>query len=119
MLMIQDIITNKEWHLINIYGDLLAHRLLETLGDKKYALCLSDLAERIQDGTYPYPICVAIDGRDQKAAIEDPTVYEFTPHTIGEHTNNTAIPSWGKGRTYKHDKSIDKTPEKNLADDMG
>jgi hypothetical protein len=118
LLMIQDIIVHKEWHLVNIYGDLLTHRLLEALGDKKYAICLSDLAETIQDGTYPYPICVAIDGRDTETARQDPTVYEFTPHTIGEHTNNTAIPSWAKGRKYKHDKSIDTVPENNLADDF-
>jgi len=110
---------NKRLTLVDIYGELLGNRLLESLGDSKYTAVLSDQIGRIEDGRYPYPIYIAIDGRNEKAAIENPTVYACTPHTTSEHTNFTEIPSWADDRKYKCDKSTNLTPEKNLAYDLG
>jgi phospholipase A2 len=110
---------NQKLTLIDIYGELLGNRLLECLGDSKYTAVLSDQIDHIKNGSYPYPICIAIDGRNEKEAIKNPTVYEYTPHTISEHTNHTEIPSWGDGRKYNHDKSTNSTLEKNLAYDLG
>jgi len=110
---------NKRLTLVDIYGELLGNRLLESLGDSKYTAVLSDQIGRIEDGRYPYPIYIAIDGRNEKAAIENPTVYACTPHTTSEHTNFTAIPSWADDRKYKYDKSTNLTSENNLAYDLG
>jgi len=105
--------------LVDIYGDLLGNRLLKCLGDARHSLCLSDLAPRVESGKYPYPICIAIDGRDREAAIESPTIFEYTVHTVAEHTNHTSIPSWGNGRKYKYGNSTNNTPEKSLSYNLG
>lgn len=109
---------HKDHTLVDIYGHLLAHGLLEKLGKQKYTTCLSDQRKRIQNGTYPFPLYIAIDGRDEKAAIKNPTIYEFNPYTINEHTNHTQIPAWADGKKFEHGKSIT-TTEKKLAHHLG
>lgn len=103
--------------LVDPYGDLLANRLLAYFGDMKQMIYLSDQSQSIESGTYPYPIYTAIDGRE--SITHGQTWYEFTPHTIGERTNNIHIPTWAYGRKFKKGESTNHAPEKNLGYMMG
>ncbi len=110
---------HKNHTLVDIYGHLLANRLLETLGDQKYTTHLSNQRTCINNGTYPFPLYSVIDGRDEKAALENPIIYVFNPYTINEHTYHTQIPSWADGRKFKDGKSVNTKKEKSLAYDLG
>lgn len=103
--------------LVDPYGGLLANRLLEALGDKRQKTKLSEQAQKIANGSYPYPIYVAIDGRE--SIITGQTWYEFTPHTIGDRTNNMHIPTETYGKKFKQGIVIKDAPEKSLAYLMG
>ena len=103
--------------LVDPYGGLLANRLLEALGDKRQKTKLSEQAQKVASGAYPYPIYVAIDGRE--SIITGQTWYEFTPHTIGDRTNNMHIPTEIYGKKLKKGTIVKDAPEKSLADLMG
>ena len=108
---------NQSRTLVDPYGGFLANRLLSFLGDARQQVTLSQQAHRIENGTYPYPIYVAIDGRE--SIVQDQTWYEFTPHTIGDRTNNIHIPTAAYGRKFKNGVSVDNAPEKTLSHLMG
>ncbi|HSC24828.1 MAG TPA: hypothetical protein VLB80_01255 [Candidatus Babeliales bacterium] len=102
--------------LVDPYGDLLANRLLEALGDLRQNTYLSDQATIIENGSYPYPIYTVTDGREHQT---DPTWYEFTPHTVRNFTHNIHIPTWAFGRTFKKGQSTNDAPEKPLGYILG
>ena len=108
---------NQSRTLVDLYGDLLANRLLACLGDARQIVALSHQIEKFKNGAYPYPIYTAIDGRE--SIVQGQTWYEFTPHTIGDHTNNIHIPTWAYGRTFKRGESTNDAPEKPLSHLMG
>lgn len=103
--------------LVDPYGNLLANRLLEFLGDDRQITTLSDQAQKIKFGTYPYPIYTAIDGREK--IVTGQTWYEFTPHTIGDRTNNIHVPTWAYGKKFKKGQPTSSAPEKSLGYCMG
>jgi phospholipase A2 len=103
--------------LVDPYGALLANRLLKILKDKRQTATLSQQAEKIAHGAYPYPIYTAIDGREN--IITGQTWYEYTSHAIGERTNNTQIPTWAYGKKFENGISVNNAPEKSLAYHMG
>jgi phospholipase A2 len=103
--------------LVDPYGDLLANRLLACLGDLRHMTYLSDQAQKIEFGAYPYPIYTSIDGRETITTGQ--TWYEFTPHTIGDRTNNVHIPTWAYGRKFEKGQSTNNAPEKPLGHLMG
>ena len=108
---------NQTRTLVDPYGDLLANRLLACLGDARQMTYLSDQAKKVESGAYPYPIYTAIDGREE--FIDGQTWYEFTPHTIGDRTNNIHIPTWAFGREFNNGESTNYAPEKPLGYCMG
>ena len=106
--------------LVDLYGDLLGNRLLEHFGDGRHTVYLSDQANIIQDGSYPYPIYTAIDA-DERLTEGQPW-YEFTPHEIGNEKGY--IQTWAFGRKFKEGKSHTGKfsiypPEKNLSYHLG
>jgi len=102
---------------VDLYGALLGNRLLAALGDKRHMTYISEHAEKIKDGKYPYPIYTAVDGNED--IIENPMWYEFTPHEIGACNSTTHIPTWAYGRKFKEGKSVNNAPEKSLSYQMG
>lgn len=102
---------------VDLYGALLGNRLLEALGNQRHMTYLSEQAEKVETGRYPYPIYTAIDANEE--ITTDQTWYEFTPHEIGNPIDKEYIPSWAYGRKFKGGKSTDNSPEKNLSYHLG
>ena len=102
---------------VDPYGFLLGNRLLDALADKRQSTTLSDQAQRVESGAYPYPNYTAIDGRE--TIISGQTWYKFTPHTIENLTNNIQIPTHLYGRKFKEGKTVNETPEKPFAYSLG
>src|SRR5581483_1151807 len=102
--------------LVDMYGGLLGHRLLEHMAEKKHITYLSDQTNIIADGSlYPYPISTAVSGDKQ----DDTSWYTFTPDTITNMTHKLSIPTYGCGRMCKEGNSINNAPELPLSVLMG
>src|SRR5579872_1280261 len=102
---------------VDLFGALLANRLLDGFGDDRQLLYLSHQAQRIKDGTFPYPIYTATD-RSEKVA-EQPHWYEFTPHEVGCAAFALYIPVWAYGREFYGGGSLDFAPEQTLGFILG
>ena len=102
---------------VDVYGFCLANRLLESLGTKRQKVTLSEQATKIAQGMYPYPIYTAIDGRE--TIVTGQTWYEFTPHTIGDRTNNIHIPTTSYGSKFEKGKLKKQNREKSVGYQMG
>ena len=72
---------NQSVTTVDLYGALLANRLLDGFGEDRQMFYLSQQAERVQDGSWPYPIYTATDGSEK--VFMDAHWYEFTPHEVG------------------------------------
>jgi hypothetical protein len=103
---------NQPLTSVDIYGALLANRVLHGFGDECQMVYLSKQAEKIRNGALPYPIYSATDGSEKVAS--DPHWYEFTPHEIGSPSFELYVPSWGYGRMFNAGRSIDFAPEQSL-----
>lgn len=103
--------------MIDVYGGLLANRLLSYYGSDCQRVHMSDQAARIKNGDYPYPIYSAIDARE--AVARDPHWFEFTPHEIGSPYFGVYVPTWGYGRQFNNGQSTDFSPEQSLGFMMG
>jgi hypothetical protein len=110
-------INKKPFTPVDIYGFCLANRLLKSLGIERQEATLSDQANRIAQGAYPYPIYTAIDGRE--TIVTGQTWYEFTPHTIGDRTNNIHIPTTSYGSKFEQGELKKYCPEKSIGYQMG
>lgn len=113
---------NQIRNVVDLYGDALGNRLLPTFKEKRHATYFSQQAEIIQDGSYPCPICIAIDANETK--IKNQRRFEYTPYEIASPEDETAIPAWAHGREYKGGKSIKKSypiypPAKNISHNLG
>lgn len=107
-----------------LYGDLIGNAVLKKFGKKRHMIYLSHLATIIEDGSYPYPICTAIDATETQEAMLNPTWYGFTPHKIKNYRDNLDIPTWAFGREFEngtsHKGEFDiYPPEKNLSYILG
>jgi phospholipase A2 len=108
---------NQPITTVDLFGALLANRLLDGFGDNKQMLYLSQQAERVKDGNWPYPIYTATDGSEK--VWHGPHWYEFTPHEIGSAAFEVYVPSWAYGREFFGGKSLDFAPEQTLGFLMG
>jgi phospholipase A2 len=78
---------------------------------------MSDQMKTIQDGTVPFPIYSAVDGRiNIRGTIP---WYEFTPLEIGSAHYGLYVPSWAYGRRFKDGISTDFAPEQSLGFHFG
>lgn len=110
-------INKKPFTFVDLYGFCLANRLLESLDTKRQKVTLSEQATKIAHGMYPYPIYTAIDGRE--TIVTGQTWYEFTPHTIGDRTNNLHIPTAAYGSTFEQGTLKKQKREKSVGYQMG
>jgi len=100
---------------VDIYGSLLANRLLDNFGDTRHRIHLSTQADHIKNGAVPFPIYTAT--RTGKAIT--PTWYEFHPYEIGSLALNMYIPTWAYGRRFHAGISVDYPPEQSLGFHFG
>jgi phospholipase A2 len=102
---------------VDIYGGLLANRLLNQYGTDAQRVYLSQQSERIKNADIPYPIYTAIDAR--QAVAYEPHWFEYTPHEIGSPYFGVYVPSWAYGRLFNNGQSMDFAPEQSLGFLMG
>lgn len=103
--------------LVDLFGVLLANRLLRNFGDRRHLVYLSQQIERIKYGDRPFPIYTAVDGRSEAARA--PHWYEFTPYEIGSPWLGLYVPTWGFGRKFVNGSSVDFAPEQDFGFLMG
>jgi len=98
--------------LVDLFGALLANRLLRNFGERRHLIYLSQQIEWIKHGDRPFPIYTAIDGRS--SVIKEPHWYEFTPYEIGSPWLGLYVPTWGFGRKFINGSSVDFAPEQDF-----
>lgn len=103
--------------LVDLYGALLANRLLADFGDNRQMVYLSKQMQRVRDGDWIFPIYTAVDGREAVAA--NPPWFEYTPFEVGSAEFGAYIPTWAFGRKFDAGKSIDFAPEQSLGYNLG
>src|SRR5205807_2703719 len=106
-----------DFSLVDFYGGLLANRLLAFFGDKAQEVKLSDLQQRLIDGSYPYPLFTAIDARSAEAHA--PHWFEFSPHEIGSADIAVYVPTVAYGREFEEGVSKNKHSEVSLGFQLG
>lgn len=111
------LLCNQPITIVDVYGGLLANRLLSYYGADSQRIYLSQQAERIKNADVPYPIYTAIDARE--AVAREPHWFEFTPHEVGTPYFGVYVPTWAYGRQFSAGKSIDFSPEQPLGFQMG
>jgi len=103
--------------IVDIYGGLLANRLLNHFGSDCQRVYLSQQVERIKNADVPFPIYTAIDARE--AVSREPHWYEYTPYEIGTPSFGVYVPSWAYGRQFNNGQSTNFAPEQSLGFLMG
>ncbi len=102
---------------VDMYGSLLANRLLSHYGTDAQRVYLSQQAERIKNADVPYPIYTSIDARE--AVAREPHWFEYTAHEVGSPYFAVYVPSWAYGRLFDNGQSINFAPEQSLGFLMG
>lgn len=102
--------------MVNAWGALIADRYLAFTGDLRQQLLFSDIARYIELADNPFPIVVSVSGFSQDIIEKRHQMhwFEWTPYEasgIGQWLGNAHIPTWGFGRTYKDNVSVDTKPE--------
>ena len=104
--LLKKLMFGQQISLIDLFGAALAHTFLH--GKDRYEVTLSSTQRQVQDGTWPFPICSAIEGNKPY------DWYEFTPYEVGNQETNCYIPSWALGRMFDGGVSHDFAPEPSL-----
>ena len=102
---------------VDIFGGLLANRLLNHYGTDAQRVYLSQQADRLKNADVPYPIYTAIDAR--QAVAQEPHWFEYTPHEIGSPHFGVYVPTWAYGRLFNNGQSTNFAPEQSLGFLMG
>jgi phospholipase A2 len=103
---------------VDLFGAFLAQHLLnDFFGDASQMIHISDQMKNIQDGTFPFPLYSAVDGRiNIRGNIP---WYEFTPLEVGSAHYGLYVPMWAYGRRFDKGVSIDYAPEQSLGFHFG
>ena len=103
--------------IVDIYGGLLANRLLNHFGSDCQRVYLSQQVDRIKNADVPFPIYTSIDARE--AVSREPHWYEYTPYEIGTPYFGVYVPTWAYGRQFNNGQSTNFAPEQSLGFMMG
>ena len=105
--------------VIDLYGALLANKLLSQFGDKRQRAHISDIALTLKKGKLPLPV-----GTAKLENIEN--WMEVTPFEVGTRwttdlsgNNGSYVPTWAFGRKFAHGKSVDFAPEQSAGFYLG
>ncbi|MGA9530896.1 MAG: hypothetical protein WBQ73_03355 [Candidatus Babeliales bacterium] len=102
--------------VVDLYGGLLANRLLDDFGEECHLVYLSEQQKLLEEALVPFPIYTAVSPINEG---KDLVWFEFNPYEIGSAWLRCFIPSWGYGRRYSKGLSQDYAPEQPLAYHMG
>src|SRR5579862_1036295 len=108
---------NQSVTTVDLFGALLANRLLDGFGEDRQLQYLSHQAAKVKDGNHPYPIYTATDGSEK--VVEDAHWYELTPHEVGAASFGVYVPTWAYGRAFYGGGSLDFAPEQTLGFILG
>lgn len=104
---------NQPFSVVDLFGFMLADKLLDNLKNKKQLEGLSSQKKLIESGDYPMPIYAAVD------SISNYEWLEFTPYEIGSYFLNAYIPTWSFGRNFMNGSSVNYAPELTYSFYMG
>lgn len=90
---------NQPLSLIDIYGALLAEKLLGFSNDPQ-GIYLIDQINKISGGEYPYPIYTAV------LAISPYEWFEFTPYEVGSIYLKSFVPGWAFGHFFNNGQTV-------------
>jgi phospholipase A2 len=107
--------------LVDFYGGLLANRFLDYLAGQRHVFALHDLRARIANGDVPMPIFTAINADDGTHEKNRHLVrwIEFTPYEVGASWLGGFVPSWGYGRRFVDNQSVDFSPPQSFGFQTG
>lgn len=100
--------------LVDLYGGLLANRLLRSFNAMRQRVGLSEQSTQIASAQRPFPIYTAV-----SAETTEYEWYEFTPYEIGSAWLGCYVPSWSFGRLFKNGISADTAPEQSFGFELG
>lgn len=102
--------------LVDIYGGLLANRLLDDFGDGRHNVCMSQQSERINDGNWLMPLYTAVRTNRHDGSI---MWFEFSPYEIGCVDLEMYVPTWSYNRVFANGVSTNFAPEQSLGFHLG
>jgi len=111
--VIKKVVFGQELSLVDIYGAVLAEKLLSEFKEKIHEIGLSQSSEITSKGTLPLPIYTAVE------ATQNYKWFEFTPFEIGSSKIKSYVPTWAFGRRFMNGKSLNYAPEQSLGYLMG
>ncbi len=109
---------------VNAWGALLANRYLAFEGQNRQMMMFSQIARQAEGGAIPLPIVTAVNGysHDLTEKRHQMDWFEWTPYEasgIGSWLGNAHIPTWGFGRMYNKNTSVNRAPEYDTGILMG
>ncbi|MGC2310889.1 MAG: hypothetical protein WA432_04675 [Candidatus Babeliaceae bacterium] len=112
--LVRKLVFNQPLTLVDIYGALLAQKLLRDLGKNPQDIYLYRQVEYIKNGTNPYPIYTAV------MPVKKYEWFEFAPYECGSTFLNAFVQTWAFSRFFKEGKSVhDIEPPMSLGFVMG
>lgn len=87
--------------ITDIYGAVLANNLLQGIVPAKQDYPYALLANKIDSGNYPLPICTAVIGN-----LLTHYWMEFSPYEVGSFQLKSFIPTWALGRAFEKGASL-------------
>ncbi len=102
---------------IDLYGSLLARKLLSDLGDSRQFDGLSLMIPRISRAEDPFPIFTAVS--NNISPDSNYAWFEFTPYEVGSDFLKAFVPSWAWNRPFSNGTSQMNCPEPGLGFGMG
>ena len=111
--LIKKVLFGQELSLVDIYGAVLAEKLLSEFREKRQEVTLSQSSEVVSKGIIPLPIYTTVE------ATKNYKWFEFTPFEIGMSHLKSFVPTWAFGREFLNYKSLNFSPEQSLGYLMG
>ena len=111
------ILLDQPLGVVDMYGALLANRLLSQFDRGRHRVYLSDQQTRVATGLVPIPIYTA--GAETRAGLR---WFEFTPWECGATwlaPQGAYVPTWAYGRMFSKGSSVDFAVEKDLGFQFG
>lgn len=101
---------------VDLYGAFIANDLFDGFSTDKITVRLSEQAQKIETGDYPFPLYTAIAGQDNET---EHLWYEFSPYEVGAAWLDAYVPTWAFGRKFKNGISVTNAPEQPLGTLLG
>ncbi len=99
---------------IDLYGAILGNTLLESYGNGRMSITLTESHKDVIMGFLPLPIYTSV-----QTNLRPYEWMECTPYEIGGDYLQSYIPTWAYGRKFQHGASLNYAPEQSLGYFMG